>query len=348
MRSGCKKALALLLAIVLAVTTAACGAPAKKAENNYPTPENPVTIKWGMENQAAINAQRLADYVKEATDGAVLLEIYPNGQLGTGPAMWEGVLSGTLDMTNALSSIMAGTIPEFEIFSLPFGFYNPETFWNVVGQEEFLERFTEKTAEKNVVLLGITTVLSRGIVTKEPVTLPEDIRGMNIRISGGHTAVDMYSSWGAGTTIVSLNEVYTALQQGVVDGLDLDAAGCVDQKFFEQAPYFLDTFHSLTCSPGVMRADLWNSLSPDQQQAFRDGYKLLAEDAVETYYHEMEVTTQRALDMGVTFTHLTPEQKQVWIDAVSWMYSDYPYIDSDFESWFIDFVEANKVESARG
>jgi TRAP-type C4-dicarboxylate transport system substrate-binding protein len=88
-------------------------------------------------------------------------------------------------------------------------------------------------------------------------------------------------------------------------------------------------------------------MSPEQQQAFRAAYSLIAEEAVEVFYQQREINTQRALDMGVTITTLTPEQKQVWIDAVTWMYSDYPYIDSDFESWYMGFVEANAVESDR-
>ena len=52
-------------------------------------------------------------------------------------------------------------------------------------------------------------------------------------------------------------------------------------------------------------------------------------------------------DMGVTVTHLTPEQRQVWIDAVEWMYKDYQYIDSDLEAWFINYINENTVESDR-
>ncbi len=51
--------------------------------------------------------------------------------------------------------------------------------------------------------------------------------------------------------------------------------------------------------------------------------------------------------MGVTFTYLTPEQKQVWIDAVSWMYDDYQYIDSDFLSWFTGYIDSNKLPASK-
>ena len=353
MKASVKKLAAIVLAVVMVLGLAACGSAGKSAESNYPTPEKPVTIKWGLSvspaNQAAINAQKVADYVKEATKGAVLVEICPSSQLGNEAAMWEGILSGTIDMANISTGTLAGTIPEFEAFTLPFAFYNAETFWKVVVQDEFREKFTEKAAEKNVVMLGLSSMFTRGIASNKPVTLPSDLsdNGMKLRIMGGHTSADMFSSWGAGTTTMAFNEVYTALQQGVIDGLCVDIGGAVDQKFFEQAPYFVDTFHSVHCSPGMMRANLWNSLSPDQQQAFLDGYKLVAEEAVETYYEEREASTQKALDMGVTFTYLTPEQKQVWIDAVEWMYKDYQYIDNDFEDWFVGFIDSNKVESDR-
>ncbi|MCM1148868.1 MAG: TRAP transporter substrate-binding protein [Butyricicoccus sp.] len=344
-----KRILAGLLTIAMILGLTACGGKSGDNNTSYPTPEAPVTIKWGLSvspsNQAYINAQIVADHVMEATGGAVKVELYPNSQLGNEAAMWEGILSGTIDMANISTGTLSSTIPDFEAFTLPFVFGNAETFWNVMAQEEFREKFSERAAEKNVVFVGISSMFTRGIATKAPVTLPSDLSGKKLRIMSGHTYSDMFSSWGAGTVIMGFNEVYTALQQDVVDGLCVDVGGAVDQKFFEQAPYFVDTFHSFHCSPGVMRSNLWNSLSPEQQQAFVDGYKLVAEKGVDTYYDELEASTRQAEDMGVTFTYLTPEQKQEWIDAVSWMYEDYEYIDSDFLSWFISFIDANKVES---
>ena len=349
-----KKVFCLVTALALVLSLAGCGADTGTAgTDSYPTPENPITIKWGLSvstaNQAYLNAQVVADHVMEATDGAVVIELCPNSQLGNESAMWEGILSGTIDMANITTATLAATIPEFEAFTLPFVFHNTETFWNVVSQDEFLQTFADTTAERGAVMVGISSMFTRGIATKEPVTLPSDLsdNGMKLRIMSGHTYADMFASWGAGTISLPFNEVYTALQQGVIDGLCVDIGGAVDQRFFEQAPYFVDTFHSFHCSPGVMRTSLWNSLSPEQQQAFTDGYKLVAETAVDTYYTDRDASTQKALDMGVTFTYLTPEQRQVWIDAVSWMYEDYEYLDSEFQSWFMDFIEQNRLDSDR-
>ncbi len=356
-----KKISALILTLVMILSLAACGGAKTPATDSggsgdssgssYPTPEAPVTIKWGLSvspsNQAYINAEVVANHVKEATGGAVQIELYPNSQLGNEAAMWEGILSGTIDMANISTGTLSSTIPEFESFTLPFVFQNAETFWNVVSQDEFRQKFSERASEKGVVFVGISSMFTRGIATSAPVTLPEDLSGMKLRIMSGHTYSDMFSSWGAGTVPMAFNEVYTALQQKVIDGLCVDVGGAVDQKFFEQANYFVDTFHAFHCSPGVMRSDLWNSLSPEQQQAFADGYKLVAEAGVQTYYDELEASTEKAKEMGVTFTYLTPEQKQVWIDAVSWMYDGYEYIDADFLSWFMDFIESNKLPSSK-
>lgn len=356
-----KKFFALALTIVMVLSLAACGGgttptpgsagAAGSESTNYPTPENPVTIKWGLSvspsNQAYINAEVVANHVMEATKGAVKVELYPNSQLGNEAAMWEGILSGTIDMANISTGTLASTIPEFEAFTLPCVFVNAETFWNVVSQDAFREKWSECASEKGVVFMGIASMFTRGIATSRQVTLPEDLNGMKLRIMSGHTYSDMFSSWGAGTVIMGFNEVYTALQQKVIDGLCVDVGGAVDQKFFEQAPYFVDTFHAFHCSPGVMRSGLWNSLSPEQQQAFADGYKLVAGAGVENYYTELAESTKKAEEMGVTFTYLTPEQKQVWIDAVSWMYDGYEYIDADFLAWFMDFIEQNTLPSSK-
>ena len=349
-----KRMLCIVLTLMMVLSLTACGGGGGGGTTeDYPTPENPITIKWGLSvspaNQAYINAQVVADHVQEATNGAILIELCPNSQLGNEAAMWEGILSGTIDMANITTSTLATTIPEFEAFTLPFVFYNAETFWNVVSQDEFREKFTEKTSERGVVLVGISSMFTRGIATDQPITLPSDLqeKGMKLRIMSGHTYADMFASWGAGTISLPFNEVYTALQQKVINGLCVDIGGGVDQRFFEQAPYFLNTFHSFHCSPGVMRSGLWDSLSPEQQQAFVDGYRIVSENSVETYYQEREESTAKAEEMGTTFTYLTPEQRQVWIDDVAWMYEDYEYLDSDFQAWFMDFIEQNRVESDR-
>jgi len=356
-----KKLFAFVLAAVMMLSCVACGgkteapsssgAPAAKEESNYPTPEKPVTVKWGMSvsptNQAFINAQVVADHVKEATGGAVIVELYPNSQLGNEAAMWEGILSGTIDMANISTGTRSATIPEFESFTLPCVFGNAETFWNVLAQPEFRETFSQYTSAKGVVFVGISSMFTRGIASKEQVVTPADLNGKKLRIMSGHTYSDMFESWGAGTVIMGFNEVYTALQQGVIDGLCVDVGGAVDQKFFEQAPYFVNTFHSFHCSPGVMRSGLWESLSPEQQQAFVDGYKKVAETGVDTYYAELESSTAKAEEMGVTFTYLTDAQKQEWVDQVAWMYDGYEHIPAEFLEWFMGFIEANKQPASR-
>ena len=348
-----KRMLCIVLTLVMVLSMTACGGGGGGTTENYPTPENPITIKWGLSvstaNQAYLNAQVVADHVMEATDGAIVIELCPNSQLGNESAMWEGILSGTIDMANITTSTLATTIPEFEAFTLPFVFHNAETFWNVVSKDEFREHFTETIAERGAVLVGISSMFTRGIATNQPITLPSDLKdnGLKLHIMSGHTYADMFASWGAGTISLPFNEVYTALQQGVIDGLCVDIGGAVDQRFFEEAPYFLNTYHSFHCSPGVMRAGLWNSLSPEQQQAFVDGYQMVADNAVEIYYADREASTARGEEIGAVFTYLTPEQRQIWIDEVAWMYEDYEYLDSEFQTWFMDFIEQNRVESDR-
>lgn len=154
---------AFVLAAVLTLSCTACGSSAGSSSSgsssaSYPTPENPITVKWGMPvsptNQAYINAQVVADHVMEATDGAVKVELYPNSQLGNESAMWEGILSGTIDMANISTGTLSSTIPEFEAFTLPCVFGNAETFWNVLAQPEFRETFSEYTSKKGVVFVG--------------------------------------------------------------------------------------------------------------------------------------------------------------------------------------------------
>ncbi len=352
------KKLVLIAACLLLfiTTTVGCSQPSapagdqSAAENNYPTPENPVTLQWGLvsapDSISFNSCSEIANAIKEKTKGAIKIDLYPSGQLGNEDALLDGILSGTIDMGNISTTTISNMIPDFNMFSIPYIFPNVETFYAVMTDAEVQERVSSMTDKYGAIYLGINSSILRGLCSKVPIHAPEDLKGLKMRCQPSKALTDMFSAWGSGTVILPFGEVYTALQQGVVDGLCVDVGGAVDMNFFEQAKYYTDTDHTLQFSPTLISNTLWNSFSPEQHQLIYEAFASAASGGIESFYEERNSATDRALnEFKVTMITLTPEEKKAFVDKVAHMKNDYENINQDFMDWFVSTVEEKTIES---
>lgn len=193
------------------------------------------------------------------------LDIYPSGQLGSERELIELLQIGSLGMTKVSASPMEGFVPEMKVFSLPYIFNDNEHFWKVlnsnigkkllVAGEPFLIRG-----------LGYYDAGSRSFYsTKKPVKKPDDLPGMKIRVMNSQTAVSMVNAMGGSATPVSWGELYTALQQGVVDGAENNPPSFYLSRHYEVSKYY--TLDEHTSIPDVILVSkyVWDTLSEEQQ-----------------------------------------------------------------------------------
>ena len=181
-----KRTISILLAFALSCTMfAGCGGSksepaAPKAEGgasaaapaadagNYPTAENPITLKFGHispdTSDMHANAVKYKEAVEAATGGAVKIEIYPNGQLGGEEIMLDSLFSGTMDMGMISANVATTAIPEFNCIVLPFYFDSFEQVGGLINNEEFYQKTKEVVEKKGIHYLGIPLMAARGIV----------------------------------------------------------------------------------------------------------------------------------------------------------------------------------------
>ncbi|NCP63062.1 MAG: TRAP transporter substrate-binding protein [Paraglaciecola sp.] len=214
--------------------------------------------------------ERLALY----SQGKMRVLIYPSSQLGSEREMVELLQIGSLAMTKVSASPLEGFVPEMQLFSIPYVFRDREHFWKVLNSElgRALLQGTERVRLKG---LGYYDAGSRSFYTTDtPVHTPADLQGKKIRVLNSPTAVRTMQALGAAATPVSWGELYTALQQGVVDGAENNPP-----SYYLSRHYEISRFYSLdehTSVPDVMLCSLavWNSLTEQQQgwlsQAMQD------------------------------------------------------------------------------
>lgn len=208
---------------------------------------------------------KMGDDLQQLSKGKLRLEIYPSQQLGTERQCLELLQIGSLDMTKVSVGVLENFAPKMKVLGLPFLFRDREHSFKVldgpIGQQ--LLSGGEKYWLKG---LGYYDAGSRSFYTKDkPVHRPEDLKGQKIRVMESVTAMDMVIGLGGSPTPISWGELYTALQQGVVDGAENNPPSFFLSRHYEVCKYY--TLDEHTVLPDVLLAatHLWEKLSKEEQ-----------------------------------------------------------------------------------
>ena len=213
-----------------------------------------------------IAMEYLAKRVAEKSNGKLKIDIYPSGQLGSEREALELLQIGSLGMTKVSAATMESFSPTFKIFSLPYIFRDKEHLFQVIDGKIGERMLTEG---KQYWLHGLTyyDAGSRSFYTvKTPVREPKDLKGQKIRVMASNTAVNMVQAFGGSATPISWGELYTALQQGVVDGAENNPPSFYLSRHYEVAKNYTLNEHTLIPDILLISDHVWNSLSPQEQQ----------------------------------------------------------------------------------
>ena len=250
----------------------------------------------------AFMAKRLA----ERSNGRVELQIFPNGQLGSETECIEQVQRGVLAMAKSSAAPLEGFIAEMALFGLPYLFRDEAHYWKVLQGEVGKALLT---AGEGVGLRGVCyyDAGSRSFYTiEQPILTPADLIGKKIRVMRSRTAMDMISEMGGAPTPMAWGELYTALQQGMVDGAENNPPSYHGSRHFEVAKQFSLDEHTRIPDVLVFSQKIWLSLDADVQRWVQEA----ADDSVEFQRKLWAKKTQEALTAlkaaGVTIHHPDP------------------------------------------
>ncbi|MGE5620792.1 MAG: TRAP transporter substrate-binding protein DctP [Sphingomonadaceae bacterium] len=224
----------------------------------------------------------------EATNGAVEWQSFPNGQLGSNRDLTEGVKLGTIQMTVA-SSELTQFVPEWDVISLPY-LYDSYAQCYKVGDGEVGKFYEQKLDAAGFKLIGFFSGGTRSVFTaKKPVRSLDDLKGLKIRVQQNKVHIAAFNALGAISTPLAYNELYSALQQGVVDGAENDPTAILDMKFNEVCKYYTLTKHFIEGMgrPFVMNKSFFESLPADIQKLVLQFGKE-ATDLERKYFEEVE------------------------------------------------------------
>ena len=223
-----------------------------------------------------------AERVKEKSKGKLKIEIYPSSQLGSERQALELLQIGSLAMTKVSSAVMENFSPKLKVFGYPYLFRDRTHRYKVYDSE--LGKKLLQDGEKYW-LHGLTyfDAGSRSFYTKDtPIETPEDLRGLKIRVMPSPTAIKLVKSFGGSPTPVSWGELYTALQQGVVDGAENNLPSFYSSKHYEICKNFSLDQHTSIPDILVISSPIYKKLSTDEK-------KWINESAAEAAHYERKL-----------------------------------------------------------
>jgi len=279
-----KKIFYFLFLISIFTTLTIAGCSSNGEDNNE---EEVVTLKMGgispPESMSTKGGEKFADLIAEKTNGEVEVDFHPAEQLGSGNDQIDNLVSGSQDMMAVTLDFLADLEKDYNVFSMPYAFDDLEHFETFLDSEENKE-IEEKLREEN----GIKVISNdwfrapRVYESTESIEMPEDIKGMKFRVPDIPVFVKHAEQLEAASTPVSFGETYSAFQQNLVDIHDPTLETIHSSKFYEVAPYIIETNHAFSSMYTLIRDEVYQDLSEDQQKAIDE-----AADEAGEYYNDL-------------------------------------------------------------
>ena len=238
-------------------------------------------------------SELFAAEIEKRLPGQFAFKLFPGGQLGKESALITNVKAGSIEMINVASGVTK-LDKKLGIFDLPWLFDDRAHVMRAM-QGQLGDEVAAEIEKQDLVVIGMYENGFRHVINgKRAVTTPADLKGLKIRISGGKFRQDVFQSMGATPQKVSWSETFTALQTGVVDGAEAATYGFYEQKHFEVAKHLSLTGHVYTPSFLLASKAFMDSLSPEQQAAFKEVGAAITEAAYDksaeleaSYFAEM-------------------------------------------------------------
>lgn len=259
--------------------------------------------------------ERFRDALAERTDGDLTAQLFPNMQLGGAGENVDQVASGAIAGTWIGISYLSRTVPELEALSLPFAFASREEAFDLIDGE-IGELLDAELAEKGFTALGYMELGFRHVTNNErPLETLDDFQDLKIRLQPNQTHLDTFRAIGANPVSMDINEVYGALQQGVLDGQENPYSIISTKRLDEVQAHLSDTGHFYDFIVVAANRDTFNRLSDEEQQAVREAMAEAVAWQRQTAAEEDEAARQALIERGMQFTPIGDETRAALREA---------------------------------
>lgn len=263
---------------------------------------------------------KIRDLVEEKLPGQFSFNIVGNAALGGEKEVAEGIRLGSVQASLSTVSALSGWTPELQLLDLPFLFRDAAHVRATVSGDVGVD-LKQKLAAQNFVVADFINYGARHLLTKEPVTRPDQLRGKRIRVIQSPLHTKLWSAFGTTPIGIPIPETYNALQTGVADAMDLTKSAYAGFKLYEVVPYLTETGHIWASGVVYFSTPFWDGLNDEQKQVLQEA---ASEGAA--YFDEL-IVADEGRSLALAAEHggkvVQPEARDEWEKGARGVWQDF-------------------------
>lgn len=260
-------------------------------------------VKWKMGHVASADhpwhkiALKFADLVKQKTNGQLIITVYPNSELGSEMDVLNGILSGTMEMTMS-GETLANWTPYADLVAAYYAYDNEDHVIRTINSEvgQTIKEQIEKAGFKP---LFYSLRTPRNLTANKPIRTPADVKNLRLRLSNTPLAIKCWSSLGVNVNVMPLSEVFTALNQGVIDAQENPYDLIYTNSFYEVQKYVNETEHVYSYIYFLCGVNQFNALPENVKESVLEAAKEVQLYSNELYYHSKDGYKELCIDKGM-------------------------------------------------
>ena len=319
-----KKWLCLVSLVVISSLLLVTGCSSQKSAGDNKAAGATKVMKMGSANakDRSLNKglYKFGEIVEKETNGAIKVEVFTDGLLGGDRQVLEALQMNTVQGTIVSTGVVAAFAPRFDAFDLPYLFKDKQTAYKVfdgpIGDEVLKDLPSAKLVGLGYWENGFRHVTNN----KRPIMTAEDFKGLKLRTLESKVHVEFWKMMGANPTPMSFSQLYSALEQGVVDGQENPYGNVVMSKFFEVQKYLTNTGHVYNSNVFIVSKDFYDSLSDKEKEIVKKA-AIEARDYQRKLNEEEDQTSVAFLtEKGMKINDLNPGEKEKIMQMVQPLY----------------------------
>jgi len=275
--------------------------------------------------------------VEKNSNGRISVETFYSGSLGGTKELLDQVKTGTIQMSLATTGFMTAYEPKLGVLNLPFLFSNSGAA-RAVMDSPFRDEIDAMVGASGFKALGFEEVGWRNVINRtRPVEKVADMQGLKIRLQPIKVHIETYRTLGANPVAMDFKELYTAMQQGIVDGMEVNYQNIYDSRFYEVTSYLTEIPIFYDVLGRWMNKAFWDSLPADLQTVVVEASDKAVAFQRSVAAEEDAAALQKLIDAGMKFNRLTDEQVAEFRTVTQPIYAQF---EGDFGKELVDSIVA--------
>lgn len=261
--------------------------------------------------------------VEKETEGGIEVEIYPDGQLGGDLQVFESLKMGTIEASTMSTGPIASFAPKMNVLDLPFLFKDTKTAHEILDSE-IGEELLKELEGTGVIGINYWENGYRHLTNSvREVKTADDVKGLKIRTLENNLHIAIWEALGAVPTPMAYTELFTALEQKVVDGQENPVGNVISNKMYEVQKYLTKTGHVYNASPFLVSEAFWKTLTSEEQEIIKKAAEEAKVFQRNLNANEDATAFEQLIEEGMVITELSDQERQTFVDAVQVVYDKY-------------------------